>query len=452
MRSTQRRLIWILLAVVVLLLFVAVVSVVLFLVLRQRPSAPVSWQDPIAEIVPGDIVPELALYPLAGASELETIDAALDNYNVELANYEYLETAYATLVFGQELTDAQRIGRQIILGRRFAVAEKPERASLSYQQVYDLAVLSPKWNDPARADALLAAGNGWAELGQASQAFMAYDQVYVIAVRSPYLQMANRRDLLNALKLAYADLGDEERAAACQQQIIQLDQEVREPVAYPVPVPDLPIGEGTVSSAEVGDLEEARRQAAFALLNSFSDGSEPPAELVGDLAQALLAEDAAKLALYRQTLESTTQPGKRIDVHWQTIHWLTVKYQVALRGFGLTLVPEWEAQASSIQSALSKAYEDLFFDYEDLVTALPEASLMGPGSYVVRRQMNQSGRLGQYPNYPAQQMADKLREAVANLIASGAGQQLFVDVVAENGGLRFFLNPADQYGLPPQSP
>jgi hypothetical protein len=134
------------------------------------------------------------------------------------------------------------------------------------------------------------------------------------------------------------------------------------------------------------------------------------------------------------------------------IRWLTLKYQVATRGFGLSLVPEWEAQAADIQSALSKAYEDLFFDYEDLVTALPEASLIGPGSYVVRRQMNLAGRLGRYPNYPDQQLADKLRDAAIELIAGGAGDWLYVDVVAKGEGLRFLLNPADQYGQPPLSP
>jgi hypothetical protein len=444
MRSTQR-LIWILLAVVVLLLCVAAGSVALYLVMRGQESGSVSvWQDPIAEISPEEISPDLALYPLAGADELETIDAGLANRD--------LETTYAALVFSLGLTDAQRMGRLITLGRRFAEAERPERASQSYQQVYDLAILGSRLSDPARADALLAAGNGWVALGQETEAGKAYDQVYVIAVRSPYLQMANRRELLSGLRLAYLDLGDEDRAAFFQQQIIQVDQEFREPSKLPVQLPDLPVGEGSVSSAEVGALEERRRQAAFALWRSFAEAGEPPVELVDALAQALMAEDAAKLNLYRQTLEGTTQPGTRVGVQWQMIRWLTLKYQVATLGFGLSLVPEWEAQAPSIQSALTKGYEDLFFDYEDLVTALPDASLMGPGGYVVRRGMNLAGRLGQYPNYPAQQMADKLREAVSSLIASGAREQLFVDVVAENGGLRFFLNPADQYGLPPQSP
>jgi tetratricopeptide (TPR) repeat protein len=443
MRSSQRGLVWILLAAAFVLLLVAVVAVALYFVLRQRPIEADSWQDPVGAIAPGEITADLALYPMAGASELETIDAAIANGD--------FETGYAALVFSLELSDAQRIGRLILLGRGFAETERPERAARCYQQVYDLAVTSPRLNDPARADALLASGRGWAGLGFDAQATITYDQVYVIAIYSPFLQMANRRELLNGLKIEYGDAGDEARAEVCQQQIVRLDQESQQPPAVPPQVPDLPQGEESVSTDEVGTLEEARRQAAYDVIESLSRGEPAPARL-GSLAQALMAENAAKVSLYDQVLEGTSQPGKRISAHWEMIRWLTLKYEVAARGFGLSLVPDWEAGEAEIESDLSKAYEDLFFDYEDLVTALPEASLIGPGSYLVRRQVTLAGRLGQYPNYPEQQMVDKLRESAGELAVGGAESQLFVDAIAEDGGLRFFLNPADHYGQPPQSP
>lgn len=463
MRSCRGRLLWILLAVVGLLLVVAAVSAVIYLLLQQQPPQATGWQDPIAAIAPDQVAPDLALYPLAGASELDTVDAATVMGD--------LETAYAALVFGLELTDAQRIGRLILLGQQFAEPdvpepsaeaealdraarlERPERADLAYQQVYDIAVLSPYLNDPARADALLASGKGWAALGNEARALDVYDQVFLIAVQSPYLQMANRRDLLTALEAAYRDLGDTDRADASRASIIELDQQTTaHPPVAGGDVPDLPRGDAVVSSAEVGALEEARRQAAYALLGSLSDGGDPQANLVNDLALALQAEDAAKLSLYRQELEGTTQSSRRIGVGWQMVRWLTLKYKVAARAFGLSIVPEWEAQLPEIQSDLSKAYESLFFDYEDLVTALPEASLLGPGSYQVRRHVILDGRLGRYPNYPAQQLADKLQEAVRGLIASGFLEPLYVDVLTEDEELHFFLSPADEYGQSSQLP
>jgi hypothetical protein len=446
MRSCQGRLIWVLLAVVAVLLVVAVVAGAIYFALGRQQAAIGAWQDPVARMVPSEIVPGLALYPLAGASELETIDVAMASDD--------LETAYAALVFSMDLSDAQRVGRLTLLGKQLAGADRADQADLCYQQIYDLALISPRLTDSVRADALLGSAAGWAELGHKALALNAYDQVYLLAAESPFLQMAQRRDLLSVLETAYRTLDDQEQADNSRQAIIALDQQTGpRPPAVPEPVPDLGIATEPVSSPEVGVLEEDRRQAAYALLQVLPDReSEPPPSLVANLAQVLRAEDAAKLSLYQQQLGATSQLGRRINVDWHLIRWLTLKYQVAARGFGLSLLPEWESDLPEIQSDLSKAYEDLFFDYEDLVTALPDASLMGPGSYLARREVILAGRLGQYPNYPAKQMADKLQDAVANLIAAGSRQQLYLDVAAEDGGLRFYLSPADQYGLPAQSP
>ena len=440
MRSRSNRWIWVLLAAAAFLLVVAVVAGVAYLLVQRQPATDGSWQDPITAIVVDEVQPGWALYPLAGASEVETVDVAIAG--------EDLETAYATLVFSLELTDVQRIGRLTLLAARFAEAEKPDRAARCYQQMYDSAILSPRLNDPARADALLAVGSGWAALGEENQALNAYDQVYLLAVQSPNLQMAHRRDLLDVLEGAYRDLGDEAQVEVVQQQLQAWDQGVQlPPSAQPVELPELPAVTEPISSPDLGALEEMRRQAVYNLVQVLGEGQEPATELVEAVAQALRDEDAAKLALYQQELAATSQPSKRINIHWHTIRWLMVKYQVALPGFGLSLVPEWEAQVADIQSALSVAYEDLRFDYEDLVTALPNASLMGPGSYLARRQVIQAGQLGQYPNYPAQQMASKLQDAVTELISAGFREQLYVDVAAGDGGLYFFLSPADQYGL-----
>ena len=452
MHLSRGRLVWILLAVALVLLVVAAASAAVYLIMRgQSESATTTWLDPIAAVLPDQVAPDLALYPLAGAAELDAVDAA-----IEVGD---LETAYSTLAFSLEMSDAQRIGRLILLGAKFVEAENPERAALAYQQAYDTAVLSPRLTHSSRAEALLAVGKGWASLEEEALAQDAYDQVYLLASQSPYLQMANRRDLLTALETAYQELGTTEQAQASREQIGLLDQATSaHPPISPGEVPDLPLGEATVSSPEVGALEEARRQAAYALVTALEAGGEAPADLVNGLAQALRAEEAAKVALYRQELDATTQPGRRIAVTWQSIRWLLLKYKVAARGFGLSLVPEWEEQKADIQSELSKAYESLYFDYEDLVTALPEAMLIAPGSYQVRRQVLLDGRLGRYPNYPAEQLAGKLQDAARDLIAIASVPSLYVDVQAQTGAplgegqSHFFFSPADQYGQSSQSP
>jgi len=455
MRSCRGRLVWILLAAAALLLLIAIVAGGVYLVLRGQRSVGTSWQDPVAAVEIKDIAPDLALYPLAGAAPLETVDAAIANGE--------LETAYATLAHDLSASDRQRIGRLILLGKGFALAAggKPDKASRVYQQIYDLAVLSPSLNDPQRADALLAGGKGWAALGRKAQAQDAYDQAYLIATKSSYLPQAQRRALLGTLELAYKDLGQTEQAQACHDQIVAIDQDSRPQLpAIPAALPELPRGTDAISSSEVGALEETRRKAAFELLQEVSPDSEPPSMLLRQVTQALQAEDPVKLALYRGELESATQSTRRIDVHWQMIRWLTLKNQVATKGFGLSLVPEWEEQVTAIQSALSKEYEDLLFDYEDLVSALPDASLIMPGRYQVLRTVTLAGRLGQYPNYPAEQLVSKLQGAAKAVITSGyaavaSTDALFVDALAspERGAaVRFFFSPAANYGASSETP
>jgi tetratricopeptide (TPR) repeat protein len=331
------------------------------------------------------------------------------------------------------------------LGRRFTEFETPQRAALAYGQVYDVAILSSRLNDPARADALLAAGKGWAAVGERDSALQAFDQVYVIATESPYIQLAHRRDLLTSLEAAYRDLDEPELADRTREQIVRLDREDYRPPGQPVEWPELPLESEPVSSAEVGELEEARRQAAFEVVDLLGGGVQPAPEEIDRLTQALLAEDAAKTGLYAEQLAQTTQSGRRINIHWHRIGWLMLKYQVAMRGLGMSVVPEWESQVREIQAALSTAYEDLRFDYEDFVTALPAASLMEPGNYQVRRQVILAGRLGQYPNYPETQLAGRLRDSVGQLIGAGLVEQLYVDWTQEEWGLNFFLSPADAY-------
>jgi len=423
MSLDRRGLIWILLATAALLLLIAVGAVAVYLVLRQRPvTAASGWQDPITAVAPDKVAPELALYPLAGASELETIDAAIDNNE--------LHTAYAALAFALDLRDEQRSGRLLQLGSRFSAAEEADMARLAYQQVYDLAILTPEMSDPIRTDALLADGKYWVETGQKQEAGRAYDQVYTIAVRSPYLQLAYRRDLLDQLATAYGDLGQADRADLCRQQKDKLTQGAQSPLSSPVnsAIELLANPQASISSAEIGVLEESRRQAAFRVLQAAADGAVPPSDLVNSFAQALKAEDQAKLIFYQQEREATTQPSRRVNVDWSLIGWLTLKCKVALTGFGLSIVPEWEQQAADAQRELSKAYEALRFDYEDLVTSLPDAALMEPGRYGVRRMLILAGRLGQYPNYPEQQTADKLQEAARNMVAAGVIEPLYVDV------------------------
>ena len=164
------------------------------------------------------------------------------------------------------------------------------------------------------------------------------------------------------------------------------------------------------------------------------------------MAGALKAEDAAKLDLYNQQLEATTQPGRRSQIHQLLVRWLLLKSRIAQKGFGLSVVPEWESQASDIQASLSRAYEELAFDYEDWSASLPDADQTAPSSYAALRSIALSGRLGQYPNYPSGQLGEKVRAAVASMVEAGYVDDLYLGVSEADGQVQFFLSSTT--GLP----
>lgn len=439
------RLIWILLGLVLVLLIVSAVSWVLYLVTRPPSPQVKGWQDPIGMIEGDVVVSELALYPLAGASTAETLDAAIASGEPA--------TAYVLLLHDAKLSDAQRGGRLIQLGAEFVASGAVEYAQASYQQAVDIAVLSPRLGDYARSELLLAAGKGLAELEREEEAAAAYNQVLLISRESPYLPLAHRRELLSTLSLAFSELGEDQLAEYARVRRASLDdEEAARHRAQPGESALISLGDEIVSSPEVGALEENRRQTAYAVLQAGSEDAQVPAELVGALAEALRAEDAAKQALYESELEATSQPGRRIDVYWQSIRWLLLKYQVAEQRFGISLVPEWEGDVEGIKLALARAFGDLELAYEDLVSALPQVSQIGPGTYEWQRILTLAGRTGMYPDYPADRHANALQATARSLIDEGHGDGLYVDVQYDEAGVDFFLSPASSYGRLPASP
>ena len=79
MRSCRGRLLWGLITAVALLMILAVGTGVVYYLLQQGRDSLGDWEAPISAVNPRQVRADLALYPLAGALELETIDAAIAN-------------------------------------------------------------------------------------------------------------------------------------------------------------------------------------------------------------------------------------------------------------------------------------------------------------------------------------------------------------------------------------
>jgi hypothetical protein len=439
MRSIRKWLFFILVSGFLIFVLAGMVAFGAYFFTSRREVSLSAWSDPIAHIEAEDIRPALALLPLAGVSSSEAFSQALEAGK--------LESAYAILVFSLDLSERERVGSFLLLARRYAEAENATKAKLCYRQVRAIATLNPVLSDFIRADAYLQTGRGLANLREQGEAKLNYDQAYTIALYSPYLKKAHQKLILDKLVSAYEAIGESQRAeqALNQSATLEASDSTEQETAdkdreFLLGRPNEP-----ALTQGIAEAEAARREAAHNLSDYLlSTFKQPPDNLKESLAQALRAEDEARMGFYDVGPAETSMLLDKVAIAWHKVRWLTIKYQIALGGYGVSLVPEWETQMVEIQSELSKAYEDLYALRGEQVIALPEADTIDRAWVEVLRQEIEVGRLGLYPNYPEEQLAAKLKEATEKLV--GQDRSLRVDTFSQDNVDTFILVNDEAYG------
>ncbi len=405
-----------------------------FLSGRQTQSEPpkVDWNDPIDEIDLAEVSPGVALLALTATDDLTAINRALAE--------DELGSAYALIALSTDLTDQERAGSLLLLGQRYAAVQDKDRARLCYYLVYMIATLSPTLFDFDRANACLQSGQGLSDLNDQGQAKFHYDQARTIALYSPYLKRAHRKHILDRLIAAYTAIGADRSEWLELEQYLSLE-EGESSLAGPSEEPVL--GGLFVQEAVLPEMQEAeaeRQQAAQNFLDYYRNRvGDVPYTLTDDLAVALQVEEAVRMGTYEAYIFKATQLADKIALLQAKIDWLTIKYAVALKAYGFSLVPEWETQKGKIQSDLSKAYEELFALYGEQIIALPKAGSVDRAWVEVLRREIEIGQLGLYPNYPQEQLLAELREATARLATGGQDKSLRLEVIFNQGTATFIL-------------
>jgi len=422
---------WVLLALAaatVLLVLVGVASLGAFFLLREQPFDVPEWQDPLTLVKPDRVDPALAVAGLGGVSDGDLGAKAIAQARAD--------TAYAILVFSPSIGDRESAGDFLLLANRFRSDDRPELAIASYRLAGTIATLSPDLPDTVRADTFVLTGEGLAELEEFGLAQLFFDQAFNVAMASPYLQAATRRNVFQRLQQGYRMIGDRERARTSLEQSAEPFPMVTVVEAPPV----LPVAEPPLMSLEVQQAEAARWEAAQALSSALVvRGGYAPPELVAALREALIAEDQVKLPYFNSQLAAAPQLSVQISIVEARINWLSTKYRVARRGYGISLVPEWEVQAESIRAELTKSYELLYALYADLIVAMPDAEQIDLATEEILRRENLVGTLGRYPNYPAEQRIAQLLQATAHLVESRPGEKMRVVVLPYAGVDAFVL-------------
>ncbi len=345
--------------------------------------------DPLRSFSPDDVNPSLALLSLAGHTDPQVFGKALEEGE--------LETAYVTLAFSTSMGHQEKLGGWISLGRAFGAEGLRRKALLSYGQAYNIALLSPYLSDPERADALIMIGKGLEEMGEKERSSFVLRQAEVLIAFSPYLKKAQRVVLARKL-------GKEINPGEASSEYLQLAPLIEE------------------FSSPPEDYYSAKERE----LAAFSASSSPVEKNLKALREALKSEDSARLALIRDKIGSETALARKAGWLLEEISWLTLKYRVALKGFGVSLVPEWEKEAGSIRQELAHAYEELFAIYAEEAVSLPEPRETARAWTEIANLKACYALIGLYVDASIGEVAAEVKEACSGE-KSGPLQLIFLD-------------------------
>lgn len=396
---------WLLIALGVLLLLallIGVSAIAGYFMLRNQQAGDWTWQDPLLALDSARVRPDIAVLTLLDEPASSLVRQALAAGEPD--------TAYALLVYNAATSDVERSGNALLVGRAFEDELAPDLAALSYQQVQSLAALSPVMPDFTRTQSTLDAAEGFIRLEMPESARPLLRQAEALARYSPLLAPIQRQQAATRLRDTYRQLGDEGQARV-------LDQLVREPRGLPTNTflrgPFLPTFTAQLTPPDaVLQAADARRQAVYPFVTAWD--TNDPAQIEAarqSLAAALLNENNAREAALLVGMAEENDLPQQAAILRQWTDWLTLKYFIAVGGFGMTLVPEWQAQSDAIWGKLGKAYEQLLQNYRDQAAALPDPDDGLAARVEVLRYQALLGRLGLLPGFDESGMAAVLRTA-----------------------------------------
>jgi hypothetical protein len=128
------------------------------------------------------------------------------------------------------------------------------------------------------------------------------------------------------------------------------------------------------------------------------------------------------------------------------IQWLALKLRIARQGFGISLVPEWEAKLNDIAQELNDAYDDYFAITEQQAGGLAKTDEANRSTEDTLREAIVAGRSGLYPQYNEADSRSKL-DAVAQALRDARIATLRLDSFTRGSQVVYLLVPDELYGL-----
>jgi hypothetical protein len=159
------------------------------------------------------------------------------------------------------------------------------------------------------------------------------------------------------------------------------------------------------------------------------------------LAQALLAEDQARSAFSGQMQTAGLSPSQQLWLALDYREWLLLKLRIAAGGFGLSLIPEWEATLATLTRELAARTNNLDDLYEALAGAETAAVDQIALRFAARSWLAYQQELGLYPDASAVNLDRRLREAAVALAEANRPLALPIAYEADASPPGFRIQP-----------
>ncbi len=400
------------------------------------------WITPQEQVDTKEIVPGVAVAILAGTSDSASVDDSLAAGD--------FEGAFAQIAYGNEFSDANRVGTLLLLGNRYAVKE-PGKAAWMYEYAVFLAKMSPLLSDLNRTQTLLEAAQGLDALKLSPNARAALDQAYLIALYSYALPRDTRAALAEQIARMYDKFGARKQAQEARQlasdAVLSGDESAVNISRRPFRIQPTEPPANPEITAKLKERIGAARELVDALnLNQPQSAAEMPEDLIRALGDKLYEEDALRSDYYATQYDQAADASAQLGVLREKLNWLSIKYRVAKKGFGISLVPEWEDTADEIAQELNDTYADYFAITQQQAEGLDKTDESSRSIEDLLRGAIVAGRWGLYSQYDEADLRAQL-DGVSQALRDEQVPSLRLDSFLRGNQVIYLLVPDELYGM-----
>lgn len=385
------------------------IGALVLLLLSNRPD-DVSLSTPALQtIIPESIVPQLAISQLAG-------DPA-EALAYQAASAGELDTARAIALASAEFSGEQRLSLLLRLATEYLSIGRPAEAAYLFNQAQSIAILDPALVGVERINALTQVAEGFIAAEQLAPARESAVQAVRATQQTPGLLPAIRSQAYEQLRPIVNALDD----SSLSQELSELARNpYYEPTGEALPAQLSDIEPYHDFSAELQESINQRRTAARVLVDriALTAGTDIEPE-VQALRAALLQEDQTRDRFYQERLSQGLSLRDQYALVLDRRNWTMLQYRIALLGFGLSLVPEWEDSQQSIAQELSADTANLNLIADAIANELADPADSAMLRAESLRWLALQAAVGLYPNASLSDLSNRIEQLQSDLANLG---------------------------------